>query len=154
MTDQKEAVAFCGLYCDECPIHAGKIADLARDLRKELRSARFDRTAETLSKLSFFDVFKDYEQCYGVLGGMVRFRCKHVCKSGGGSPFCKIRKCCQKKDIEGCWMCSEFETCELLNELQGNHGVAHVKNLRKIQKSGIDGFLEGPKHWYVKPKGE
>jgi hypothetical protein len=133
-------------------MHTGKIADLSRDLRKELRSVRFDKTAETLSQLSFFSMFKDYQQCYDVLGGMVKLRCKHACRSGGGNPFCKIRTCSQKNELEGCWLCDEFEICEKLDELRANHGEAHIKNLRKIKKKGIPLFLDGPKHWYVKPK--
>ncbi len=154
MSDKKELISYCGLYCGECPNHTGKIADLARDLRKELRSVRFEKTADVLSGLSFFSMFKDYKQCYDVLGGMVKLRCNHACKDGGGNPFCKIRKCCQKKGLAGCWLCAEFETCKKLAELRANHGVAHIKNLRKIKRNGIDGFLSGQKHWYVKPKSE
>ena len=152
MTNKQELIAFCGLYCGECPNHTGRIADLAQDLSKELRNVRFDKTAEALSELSFFDMFKDYEQCYEVLGGMVKLRCNHTCRGGGGNPYSKIRKCCQKKEIEGCWLCDEFDTCDKLNELKANHGVAQIKNLRKIMRDGIDRFLEGKKHWYAKPK--
>ncbi|MBC8415431.1 MAG: DUF3795 domain-containing protein [Candidatus Cloacimonetes bacterium] len=154
MSDKKELISYCGLYCGECPNYTGKIADLARDLRKELRCVRFEKTADVLSELSFFSMFKDYKQCYDVLGGMVKLRCNHACKDGGGNPYCKIRTCCLKKEIEGCWLCAEFETCEKLDELKANHGVAHIKNLRKINRNGIDGFLEGQKHWYIKPKSE
>lgn len=45
-----ENIAYCGLYCAECPNHTGVIANLARDLRKELRTFRFDKTAELLSQ--------------------------------------------------------------------------------------------------------
>jgi len=83
-------IAYCGLYCGDCPNHKGKIADLARDLRKELREARFDKTAEALSGISFFEAFNNYQQCYEVLGAMVKLRCRKVCKEGGGPPFCKI----------------------------------------------------------------
>ena len=155
MSDNKEdknSIAYCGLYCEECSIHEGKIADLSRDLRKELRGARFDKTAESLSEISFFKTFKNYSQCYEVLGEMVKLRCKTICKDGGGPPFCKIRKCCQKKDIEGCWECDEFEVCEKLNFLRSGHGVAHLKNLRKVKKKGIDEFLKGDKYWYLKEK--
>jgi len=54
MTEEKALVAYCGLYCGDCFGHKGKVADLARDLRKELRQAKFDRTAEFLSANSFF----------------------------------------------------------------------------------------------------
>jgi len=148
----KNLVAYCGLCCGDCPIHKGRIADLSRDLRKELRDVRFDKTAEALSKVSFFKAFNNYQQCYEVLGEMVKLRCKKVCKDGGGPPFCQIRKCCQKRDIEGCWECEEFETCEKLDFLKQGHGDAHLKNIRKINKAGVKEFLKGEKSWYVKPK--
>ena len=155
MTDNQEErdlIAYCGLYCGDCFSHEGKVADLARDLRKELRRAKFDRTAESLSDISFFKVLENYGQCYEVLGTMVKFRCKKACKGGGGPPFCNMRKCSLKKGIEGCWECDEFETCEKLDFLKPIHGDAHLKNLRKIKKQGIDRFLEGKKHWYSKIK--
>lgn len=37
-------------------------------------------------------------------------------------------------------------------KMTDNHGDAHLKNLRKIRKQGIDRFLEGKKHWYSKIK--
>jgi len=56
MTDnheERDLIAYCGLYCGDCFYHEGKVADLARDLRNELRLAKFDRTAESLSNISF-----------------------------------------------------------------------------------------------------
>jgi hypothetical protein len=150
-SDGKELVAYCGLYCGDCFGYQGKVADLARDLRKELRAARFDKTAEVLSEYSFFDVFKGYARCYEVLGALVKFRCKRGCRSGGGSPFCRMRRCCERKGIDGCWECDAFETCEKLEFLSANHGDAHLRNLRKIRRGGIDGFLSGKRWWYAKP---
>jgi len=134
--EEKDLIAYCGLYCGECINHKGEIADLARDLRKKLREAKFDRVSQGLSK--YFKEFDKYQECYEVLGAMVRLRCKKACKGGGGPPFCKIRKCCQKKGYEGCWECEEFETCKKLEFLEPIHGDAHIKNLRKIKKQGIE----------------
>ncbi|MBC8489416.1 MAG: DUF3795 domain-containing protein [FCB group bacterium] len=143
-------VAYCGLYCAECPNHKGIIADYARDLRKELRTYRFDKTAELLSTISFFKVFEKYPDCYEVLGAMVRLRCKRSCKNGGGNPSCKIKKCCQKKQLDGCWDCDDFEQCSKLEFLEVNHGKAHIKNLKIIKKKGVIEFINGQKHWYIK----
>ncbi len=143
MTKNKDSVAYCGLYCGDCFSYQGKIADLARDLRKELRQAKFDRVVEGIP----FKEFKHYKECYEVLGAMVRLRCKNTCRDGGGNPFCKIRKCCQKKGIEGCWQCDEFESCAKLDFLKAGHKDAHIKNLRKIKKQGIDSFLAGKRYW-------
>jgi len=143
-------VAYCGLYCEECPNHKGIIADYARDLRKELRTYRFDKTAELLSTISFFKIFEKYPDCYEVLGAMVKLRCNRNCKNGGGNPICKIKKCCQKKQLDGCWNCDDFEQCSKLKFLEVNHGKAHIKNLKIIKKKGIEKFINGQKHWYIK----
>lgn len=146
MAKKEDLIAYCGLYCDDCIGYRGKAADLARDLRQELRRTRFDKTAEALSKIPFFRAYKNYKQCYEVLGALVRFRCKKACRGGGGPPFCKIRKCCRKKHINGCWECDEFETCKKLDFLKPNHGKAHIMNLKIIKKKGIKGFLKGKKY--------
>ena len=146
MDADKDKIAYCGLYCGDCFIYEGKLADLARDLRKELRQSKFDKTAESLSAVPFFKVFQNYPQCYEVLGAIVKFRCKS-CRDGGGPPFCKMRKCCLKKEIDGCWQCNDFETCENLDFLKPNHGDAHIKNLRALNKNGVGSFLKGKKYW-------
>jgi len=144
----KDLIAYCGLYCGECPGHQGIIADMSRDLRKELRSAHVDKIAATLATVPAFKEFKYYKETYDLLGAFVKFRCKRVCKEGGGPPFCKIRKCCQKKDIDGCWQCKIFTTCEKLDFLKSGHGDAHIKNLRILKRKGTTEFIQGKKHWY------
>ena len=147
MASKSALIAYCGLYCGDCTSYKGKVADLARDLRKELRAAKFDKTAAFLADVPFFAAFKHYDECYEVLGALVKFRCKKSCKGGGGPPFCKMRKCCRKKGIEGCWECKEFETCKHLDFLEPSHGSAHIKNLRTLNKKGVDAFLAGAKNW-------
>jgi hypothetical protein len=148
MAKNTDLIAYCGLYCGDCIGYKGKVADLARDLRKELRAVKFGKLAEAMSDIPFFAAYKHYDECYQVLGAMVKFRCKKSCRGGGGPPFCKMRKCCRKKGIEGCWECGEFETCTELDFLKPIHGDAHIKNLRKLKKSGVDAFLAGTKYWY------
>jgi hypothetical protein len=145
-------IAYCGLYCADCHGFNGKIPDLARDLRKELRKQKYDKFANFISQYSFGKNFKDYEKCYKVLGAMVRFRCRKGCRKGGGSPFCKIRICAQKKNLDGCWDCETFETCKKLEFLIPVHGDAHIKNLQKIQRKGKEEFLKGNTFWYKKIK--
>ena len=148
MSESKDLIAYCGIYCGDCFGYQGKIADLARDLRKELRQAKFDRTAESLSEVPFFATFKNYRQCYDVLGALVKFRCRRTCRGGGGPPHCAMRKCSQKKGIEGCWQCEDFETCKHLDFLKPVHGEAHLKNLRILKNKGVDGFLAGKRYWH------
>jgi hypothetical protein len=152
MTQDDSLIAYCGLYCGDCHGFSGKIPDLPRDLRKELRASRYDKFAEFISTFSFGKDFRNYEECYKVLGVMVKFRCREDCRDGGGSPFCKIRKCAQKKGIEGCWLCEMFESCKKLDFLIPVHGDAHIKNLRAIKRKGKDVFLQGKRLWYSKIK--
>ncbi len=152
MTDSQNAVSPCGLYCAECPFHVGKIADLARDLRAELRKNRTEKTAELLATIPYFKGFENYQTCYETLGLFVKMRCGKVCRDGGGNPRCAIKLCAEKKGYEGCWECNDFVTCSKLDFLKVGHGDAHIKNMRKIKRKGIKEFLEGEKPWYSKPK--
>ena len=149
---KRDLVAFCGLYCGDCHGNTGKIPDLARDLRKELRKVRYDKFAELISKESFAKPLENYKECYEALGMMVKFRCRKGCKKGGGSPFCKVRKCCQEKEFEGCWECEKFENCKKLVFLKVVHGDAHIRNLRKLKKKGKSEFLKGKTLWYSEIK--
>ncbi len=152
MADNAGLVTYCGMCCGDCPAHASKVADMARDLRKELRAAKFQRHAESLAAVPLFAPFKHYGECYEVLGAMAKFGCAKACRGGGGPPFCNMRKCCQRKGIEGCWQCDEFETCEKLDFLKPAHGEAHLKNLRTLKRKGVDAFLTGKRYWWNEAK--
>ncbi len=152
MPNQETSIAYCGIFCGDCFSYQGKIADLSRDLRKELRQTRFDKVAESLSNISFFKTFKKYPECYEVLGALVKLRCKNTCRNGGGNPYCAIKICCRKKEIEGCWLCDEFEGCKKMDFLKAAHGDACLKNLRILKKKGKKEFLKGNKYWYSKIK--
>lgn len=145
--DEEAVVCYCGLCCLDCHGHTQKIPDLARDLRKELRRAHYDKFAKTISALPIGSALKNYQECYDALGLMMKFRCNKGCRSGGGPPFCKIRKCCQEKGMKGCWECEIYETCENLDFLKANHGEGHLKNLALLKKNGMKKFVQGKRHW-------
>jgi hypothetical protein len=147
LEEEKNLVGYCGLYCGDCHGFNGRIPDLARDLREELRKSRYDKFAGFISQSGFGKDFKNYDECYRVLGAMVKFRCRKGCRNGGGSPYCRIRKCSQEKGFEGCWVCLEFEKCEKLDFLAPVHGDAHKKNLRGITRNGLKPFVEGKRLW-------
>jgi hypothetical protein len=153
MTEEsKDLVAYCGLYCGDCHGYTGRVADLARDLRKELRQTRYDLFAKEMASSPYGKSYKHYDKCYEVLGQMVKFRCKRGCRKGGGNPSCKTRRCVQKKELDGCWECSEFETCIKLDSLKPVHGDAHKKNLRRLKKGSKNEFIVGKHDWYTKVK--
>ena len=146
MNRQKRSlIAYCGLYCGDCPFHKTEdnIPDLARDLRKALRKSRFEFVAQEIP----LKEFKHYKECYQCLGAMVRLRCRKACRDGGGNPFCKIRKCNQKKGYDGCWECDDFEECKKLKQMTTVHKNALLLNLRNIRKRGINDFIKGKRYW-------
>ncbi len=140
---REELIAYCGLYCGDCFGYKGQIADMARDLRALLRKNKFDKVAKAVP----FKAFQSYAECYECLGGMVKLRCKKGCRQGGGDPYCAIRTCCRRKELEGCWECGEFTDCQKHDFLKEVHGDAAKKNLRKLSKKGKAAFLSGKRNW-------
>ncbi|MFA5003513.1 MAG: DUF3795 domain-containing protein [Methanolinea sp.] len=145
--DTEKVVTYCGLCCLDCHGHTQKIPDMARDLRKELRRVHYEKFAKTISALPFGSAFQNYQECYDALGLMMKFRCTKGCRNGGGPPSCKIRNCCQDKNLKGCWECEVYETCGNLDFLKANHGDGHLKNLAFIKKNGMERFVKGKRSW-------
>jgi len=110
-------------------------------LRKKLREYHFELVDPEL--VMFFKLFANYELRYETLGAIAKLQCKRGCRDNGGPPRSKIRNCCRDHDFGECWQCTEFETCENLNFLTPTHGNAQRKNLRTINKRGVDAFLKG-----------
>jgi hypothetical protein len=136
MSKQTGSIAYCGLDCTECINRKGEIADMARDLRKKLRKEKFAKMAPGLAK--YLKPLNDYNVCYVVLGAMVRLRCNRNCSDGGGNSFCKVRICCRKKEIEGCWECDELESCRKLDFLKPIHEDIHLKTIQKLRKKTVN----------------
>ena len=143
---KEELVTYCGLYCGDCFGYQGKIASLAGELHSELQDTNFKKNADLFATMPFFKVFENYDSFIELLKTLNELTCEG-CRSGGGPPFCEIRKCCQEKDIDGCWDCNEFESCEKLNFLHATHGDAHIKNLCLIKEKGIEKFINEDRHW-------
>jgi hypothetical protein len=145
----QDLIGYCGLYCGDCSGYTQSIANLAKDLRKELRRYRIGDMAEMLAGIPIFKEFADYQKCYDALGAMAKMQCTKTCRGGGSSPDCEARICCKEKAIAGCWECGDFNTCRKLKFLEKHHGAAHLKNLRKLKKYGPAAFVTGKRYWYA-----
>ena len=127
MSETLSPVGYCGLDCAGCFSYTKTVSEAAKSLRRELRVARLKDAWNDVPFLGEYEPFKK------TLDGLARFRCSKLCREGGGNPWYRIRKCCQKEGIEGCWQCADFETCNKL-------AARYLKNIRKIKEVGIDGF--------------
>jgi hypothetical protein len=142
-----DLVSFCGLFCPDCPLYAGRVSDLAIELRRELRRLEYDKFAQYVSKFPSGKNFKYFKEFYLVLGSLMKFRCENGCRLGGGAKDCAIRKCSLEKKIDGCWKCEKFKTCKELDMLNSLHGDKHRQNLKNLHEKGITEFLRNCKDW-------
>jgi hypothetical protein len=58
MKQDSNLIGYCGLYCVDCHGFNGRIPDLARDLREELRKSKYDKFAGFISESGFSKDFK------------------------------------------------------------------------------------------------
>jgi len=139
-----DLIAYCGLYCGDCPAYTQSLADLAMKLRKELRRSKCDKAAPALAKIPAFSSFKHYQKFDGLLETMMKMKCEKPCRAGGGYVRCQIRRCVKNKGFEGCWQCGDFTTCKTLKLLEvfGDVDKTYLKNLRRIKKIGPVTFVK------------
>lgn len=123
MNNANNLVAYCGLYCPKC--YKNTIAEAAESLRTELENAK-------AKGAGFLENISEIEEN---LNSLIKLRCSKFCREGGGKSSCKIKICCNNKNIEGCWKCEDFETCPNLKE-------QFIGNIREIKKLGIDAFIQ------------
>jgi hypothetical protein len=102
-------VGYCGLYCPDCPAYKGRIvADLAENLRREMRDTGLD----DLMKDDPMPGLEHYDQCVMTLEVLSKMGCRKVCKEGGGSKDCQIRKCAKRKHLDRCIECEKAKSCD------------------------------------------
>ena len=143
MTKKTELIGNCGLYCYKCPSYTQKVANLAMDLRKQLRKDELDKYSDMMAQMPGFEAFKNYQHGIELLEALKKIRCGGCIAGGwGGKGKCKIKKCVMKKKFKGCWQCDIFESCEKLKVLEDGEKNIHLKNLRKIKKHGLTAFVK------------
>lgn len=130
MNEIESLIAYCGLDCSRCFGYTKTVSEAAKEFRRVLRKERMKTAWEVIPFLG------DYASLKKSLDALASLRCKG-CWEGGGNPWCKIRRCCQKKGLSSCAFCLEFETCEKLKVLEHFHKDEHIKNLRLIRKQSI-----------------
>lgn len=54
---------------------------------------------------------------------------------------CFQRKCCDKKELNGCWECPDFPCGKDMHNVS-EHGVRHIAFVRYIKENGLERFAE------------
>ena len=122
-SDELRCVAYCGLYCPKC--YKMKVAASARLLLNEFAAAQ-EKDANFL---------KEFSDMKPVLEKLVSLECRQFCREGGGkSATCPIKSCCNKRQILGCWECSDLDSCSKLK-------AQFLENNKKLRKMGLEEYI-------------
>ena len=141
-------LAYCGLYCGDCPAHTGEIADAAQNLLDVLTKFKIDQ----LATIVFPKEFGDYATLQKSLEFLRNARCTTICRLREDTAVsCPIRKCCKNKGFFACHECADFEGCEKIKTfMQGFHAEACIANLKSIKELGVESWLEkGNRLWFL-----
>lgn len=152
MTSDREQTAYCGLYCGDCIPSRGPLFEAAERLKAELGKCQFDRYAQYKSQGN--KTFGGFATFRSVLDAVLTLRCAKPCFQGGGRADCPIRACAQRKTLEGCWQCTEFERCTLLEPMASCHGDTLKHNLRTIRRLGVEHWAHQRGPHYLWPETE
>lgn len=125
-------VTYCGLYCGLCTAR-NRIPHQAKALRGTMAKGGYEQWApEVLPGFTGFWKFLNNlcdpdKTCPG-------------CRQGGGPPFCGIRKCAQKRNVETCPLCNEFP-CHRINELARGY-ITLIPDGKRLKEKGIDAWID------------
>ena len=147
MKNEKKLLGYCGLYCGRCMGYTEVIAKAANNLKKVVEKYKFDQTAKNV----FPKELKEYDKFYKVLSFMTGLKCPGKCRTGDDTfSTCEIRRCCKGKRYYACYECDIFQTCDKLKSFMGGiHYNSCIKNLKAINKMGLDDWIKsGKKVWY------
>lgn len=145
---QISEIAYCGLFCGDCVIRNGEIGALSDKLLASIETSDFQKLCAGLPHvMPGFEPLKDCQILMRSLAAMKKLDCVKLCKEGGGSAACRIKKCCTEKNLEGCWDCDGYVDCKTLAWLNPVHAGANIHNIERIRKLGAEIFLKGSKCW-------
>ncbi len=153
MSDDKRLTAYCGLYCRDCIPSKKELFSTAARLEDLLEDLHFDKYAQVKAEQSYWskanETFKKYQDFIQVLQAIRELECKVSCREGGGwkGAHCDVRNCALSKDLEGCWDCADYKTCQLLEPLKKFHPNLEY-HLSLIKSEGVENWSSKRKCHY------
>ena len=143
MSNQINMVAYCGVFCKECPANIKQIAFYAHELKGEIDNYESKRIIHQLKSLDEeLNTIGNFKVFYEILKYLEKFKCNSPCRECGGNPRCEVGKCCKNKALNGCWECIEFDQCDKLIDLKESLGKSFLEDIRILREQGVDSFLE------------
>lgn len=125
-------VAYCGIYCRQCDYHTGNIKNTAKNLLTLVnRHGELKLFAAATENIDYDNLVKGIEWLSNEVSP-----CVGGCRGGGGWKECPIRKCCTKKNVTFCHLCSEFP-CETLKQFP-----KRIEELNEIKQAGLKNWID------------
>ncbi|MCL1984641.1 MAG: DUF3795 domain-containing protein [Methanomassiliicoccaceae archaeon] len=126
--EDKDNIAYCGLYCGNCAFKA-KVIPAASLLFGEMKSAGFE---------GIMGFMPDGNEFWRFLKGTAESG-DASCKNGCSDPGCRIRICAAERGAEFCALCAEYP-CGLFDEFLAKHATLKDDN-DLLKKNGADEFV-------------
>lgn len=124
MSEEKDLVGYCGMYCKVCGLHTGEIKGATSQLREIMKKYELARVAPLLGGIEgipqFLKTLDQLENLFGKCDG---------CKTGGGWTNCPMRKCCVEANLKSCYECNKMPCQELL-KFQKKHFLIPAPHYR------------------------
>ena len=83
--------------------------------------------------------FLGFKVFWKFLGGLERGPCPG-CRKGGGPPFCGIRKCARRKQVEVCVYCDEWPCHRIKMLAKGYHTL--IPDAERMKRIGLTKWLK------------
>ena len=124
-------VTYCGLYCGLCAERC-RISKQALTLRESMSKEGYEHWGVELPGFTGF---------WSFLSGICDSdKACPECRQDGGPPFCGIRKCARKRQIDVCVFCEDYP-CSRIQEIAKGYPMLIADGARMKEK-GIDAWIE------------
>jgi hypothetical protein len=122
-----ESFSYCGLNCATCKSRFQTIRDRINDLDAAFDVVNIREMAKAIPLMN--SKYRGYRK----IADFFKNECPG-CRSGGGNPFCGIRKCAKKKGYFTCVECST-DICGKFKMLLKVHRDNEIQDNRKLIKT-------------------
>ena len=125
-------IGYCGVCCDHCAMQT-RIPDMAKNLKRFIDAYGYVEWIHNITQAFNID---------DLLKGLTWFSTSHClgCLRDGGMPQCDVRACCQSKNLNNCYFCNDFPSCEKLSYQKNTYKVD--KDYANIQHIGYTNWLK------------
>ena len=148
ISNGERLIAYCGLYCGDCPGYKGTIANLARDLRKELEAGASSRTwRRSSADIPFFKALRAFRSAAQVLKTLPKLQLQEDLPGQRRAAGLRDSHVQSRQGFDGCWQCGTFKTCTKLDFLRGRPRRRPPPQPEQDQRDGAAAFLQGKRYW-------